>query len=269
MKNLIKLALIVCFLNAGVCTGEEAIPKAFIADDAGEIVYLDKKTSEPRSRISFSIKQTSKDGHKRYEYTSHGKGDYGKYKNVTWDITAEIEAKDDFLYPLYSRRIIKNEKSDIIVEQKKRFDYSRRKIYATVSDGSGRVLKSKIFPIKGRTIDSAAMGYFLRTFAAHRNDKAYNSFYVVSNDANLYRLNIKNMGPEVVETPLGKIETIKLKLTPDLGLLTAIAGFIAPETFVWLERQTPHAWIKYDGLETNLGSKHITAIISAKEPSPK
>ena len=226
----------------------------------GTCVY--KETLQLRSNLTSSINRFSRDGKIFYKYTEHGKGDYDKYQDVTWEIDAEMEEKEDFLYLLYANRIIRDGEGNVVVKYEKQFDYEKRKIHYISSYGKGNIIKKKNFPIKGKTTDNITLSYFLETFVAHRSDKSYGSFYLISSEPRLYRIHIKVIGSEDLELPMGKIKAVKLRLIPDLGLLTGLSGAFIPPTYVWHTEQPPFIWLKYEGLETGLGSSHVVVYIS-------
>ena len=79
-----------------------------------------------------------------------------------------------------------------------------------------------------------------------------------------YRINIKVLGVEELDLPTGKIKAIKLRLIPDLGLLTGLSGAFIPPTFIWYTEAYPYMWLQYEGLETGLGSSHIKTYVMEK-----
>jgi len=224
--------------------------------------YVLKGTSDLRSNFSSLVKRFSRDGKIFYKYTEDGNGDYDKYLNITWDIDAEMEEKEDLVYLLYSNRTIRDKDDRVVVKYEKRFDYDKGKIYYTSSDAKGNIIKETTFPIKGYTTDDATMGYFLKTFVAHRDDKRYRRFYLISNEPRLYNITIKVITTEVLELPTGNIRAIKLRLIPNFGILTALTGALIPPTYVWYNEEPPYVLLQYEGLEAGLGTSHIVAYIS-------
>jgi len=73
---------------------------------------------------------------------------------------------------------------------------------------------------------------------------------------------IKPIGMEILDLPAGKVKSIKLRLIPNLGILTGIIGSLIPPTFMWYIDQAPYEWLQYQGLETGIGSTHIKAYLS-------
>jgi len=266
MKYL-KLILAACFLFVVDFGYSEETSKAFMHKyESGEVIYTNKKGSTMRAKASFSTERIPQEGRLIYKFTSNGQGNYDKYKDITWDVVTEMEEKEDFLYPLQSTRVIKDKQGSIIVKYDRRYDYDKQKIYYTLSDGQGKIIQNKEFSIKGKTVDGDTLTSFLKTFVAHSNMDGYRTFYLLSAKAELYKTTIKVIGREILELPIGKINAIKLSLILDLGNLEAL-GSLIPPTFVWYTEKEPYDWLKYEGLETGLGSEHIITYISKKEPT--
>ncbi|MFA4991015.1 MAG: hypothetical protein WC569_00340 [Candidatus Omnitrophota bacterium] len=263
MKSSIKKILILYLLFAAARASAEEISAAFMREhESGGIIYTDKKTSVQRSMVTFSTERILRDGRVTYRYAARGEGDYDEYKNSVWDIEAVMEERDGLLRPIYSLDRFKDKDGRAVIGHEKRFDYDKQKIYYTVHDPGGKITKKITFPMKGITVDSATLTDFLKTFAARRDEKTHKVFYLISDKAELFRITVKDLGIETLELPEGKIRAIKLRLIPNLGLLTGVANSLVPPTFVWYKEQEPHDWLQYEGLETGMGSAHITARFS-------
>jgi len=268
MGKIIKYVYIICILfliilKVGNLSGsekKEALPrkisKAFMYEyEKGQYSVIAKKASALRAVNSFSTKRIYKDGEIFYKFTQKGSGDYDKYKDVFWEVEAEIKEKEGFLYPAYTIHTIKDKKNnDIIVRYEKRYDYKKKRVYYLAANNEGKVLKKKVFPIKGKTVDDFTMVYFLRSFISHLGEKGYRSFYLLTSEPRLYKIDIKVIGKENIKLPIGEREAIKIRIVPNLGLLTGIAKALVPPTYLWFEKEVPHIWLKYEGLESGLGS---------------
>ncbi len=253
-----KLILIICLLSIPLQARAEDISKAFMRKhENGDIVYINKETSALRSKSTFTTERILEDSRVMYKYTANGKGDYDEYKNVAFDIETMMEEKDGFLFPVYSFQYVKDTDGGLIARYEKKFDYAGKKINYSIYDAKGGIIKKIVFPIKGKTVDGPSMVHFLKTFAAHRGENSYKTFYLISDKAQLYKINIKDMGIETIEISGNKISAIKLRLIPDLGLLTGVAKSLIPPTFVWYNAQEPYDWLRYEGLETGVGSTYV------------
>jgi len=242
---------------------EEILPKKFSKAlmyeyEKGQYSVIVKKTSALRAVNSFSIKRIYEDGEIFYKFTQKGSGDYDKYEDVFWEVEAKIKEKKGFLYPIYTIHTIRDKKNnDIIVKYEKHYNYKKKRVYYLATNNEGKVLKKRVFPIKGKTVDDFTMVYFLRSFISHLDEEGYRSFYLLTSEPRLYKIDIKVIGKENVKLPIGKREAIKIRIIPNLGLLTGIAKALVPPTYLWFEKKTPHIWLKYEGLESGLGSAHV------------
>lgn len=260
MRQLINILFIICVLTTtSAVNANETSPAFMPKSEDKEVVYVDKKTGKERSRLSISLRKISREDQIIYQISSRGKGDYDKYQDVTWETTSEMEEKQDLLYPLQSVTVIKEKSGQVSVTHKRRFDYAMKKIFCSLSDADGNITKEKTFPLKGLTADSATLTYVLKTYVARRNEKKYRDFYLLSDKEKLYRVTIKEIGTEALDLPLGKTECVKLRLVPNLGILTGVIGSLIPPTFVWYIDEPPYEWLQYQGLETGIGSTHIRA----------
>ncbi len=260
MRQLINILFIICVLTTTSAVSADETSPAFMPDrEEKEVVYVDKKTGKERSRLSISLRKISREDQIIYQISSRGKGDYDKYKGITWETTSEMEEKQNLLYPLQSITVIKETSGQVDVTHKRRFDYNRKKIFCSLSDIDGNIIEEKTLPLKGLTADSTTMTYVLKTYIAHRDEEKCRDFYLLSDKGKLYRVTIKEIGTETLNLSSGKVECIKLRLIPNLGILTGVIGSLIPPTFVWYIDEPPYEWLQYQGLETGIGSTHIRA----------
>ncbi|MCM8773372.1 MAG: DUF3108 domain-containing protein [Candidatus Omnitrophica bacterium] len=242
-------------------------PTLFIFDEEkSEVTYLIKKTLEPRSTLSSTFTKLIREGKTVYKLTQSGKGNYDKYEDITWTVEAEMEEKDGFLLPNYSIHTLFDNTGKTIIKYEKKYDYDKEKIFYTATDANGKVLKNNTFPMKGKTVDDFTMVSFLRKFIPHLNEEGYKTYYLLTSEPKLYKIDIKVIGEETLELPAGKIETIKIRIIPDLGLLTGVAKAMVPPTYLWFTKKEPYMWVKYEGLECGLGSTHIVNYITQSQP---
>lgn len=257
MFRAIRICVFVSFLAISFSVQAQDISQAFMPQrQQGRGAYLDKKTKETRSEFS-SVVERSEGA--VYDLVIEGKGDYGKYSTVFWRVDVRMQEKDGLLYTESSKRVIKDEEGNIVITYEKEFDYPNKKVYFVSRNGKGDIVKEKTFPIKGKITDNNSLIYFLKTFIAHRSDKEYSQFYLISSEPKLYRIKIKVIGDEVLNISKGNINTIKVRLIPQFGILTGLTKAIVPPTFVWYTKKSPYFWLQYEGLETGLGSAHIVS----------
>ncbi|MFH1478989.1 MAG: hypothetical protein ABIG92_04360 [Candidatus Omnitrophota bacterium] len=264
MKYLLVITLIFGVLFPSLAYSED-ISQAFISDyESRDSVYVYKGTLKERSRYTSSIKRLDQNGRVYYKFTESGSGDYDKYKDISWESTARLEEVGGFLYTIYSTQTIKDKDGSIIIMHEKLFDYEKNKVEYIAKDFQGNIIKKQAFPIKDKTTDNISLVYFLRALIAHRGDKGYRSFYLISNEPRRYRINVKVIGEEALRLPGKEVTAIKLRLIPDMGILTGLSNALIPPTYVWHGKESPYMWLQYEGLESGLGSECIVTYVLDK-----
>lgn len=260
-----KAALLVLILFSAVRASADT-PSGFFPyqEETDEIVFIDKKTGEQRSVLTYTLKKTLSQGETVLDFYRTGKGKCDKYRDITWETTARLKEKNGFLYVLNSSCTAKDPQAKIILRYEKRFDYAQKLIYWRQLDADGNITKEVRFPIKGKTADDTTLIYFLRAYVANRNDPDYRSYYFLSNEPKLYKVNIKVMGHETPDLSIGTGKAVKLKLTGDMGIIDDILDKYVPHTYVWYEDAPPYAWLQYEGLETSMQSANVTAYVTKR-----
>ncbi|MCP4652995.1 MAG: hypothetical protein GY858_06400 [Candidatus Omnitrophica bacterium] len=251
----LKIFLALFFMTTAISGNAQEPSSASILDfEYGKDICVTKKSGHLRSERTFSIKKLPGNNQPIYQINQHGKGDYGKFKQVTWDAVAEVVERGGFLYPNFSTQTIKNEDGTVAIKYEKIYDYRKKRIFYSATNKDGKVIKKKIFPIKGKTVDDLTMGPFLKAVIANRDKKEHLRYYLVSSEPKLYKINVKDLGIETLDHSSGAIEAIKVRLIPDFGILTKVTSALVPPTYFWCTTNSPHEVLRYEGLETGLGS---------------
>jgi len=234
-------------------------------EESGKIVTVLQGPMKLRAQSRYSIKKTTESGKTIYEIILNGHGDYDRFEDVNWTIESRVRETDGLLYPLYSICTIKDKKQNILSVYRKAFDYDQQAISFSIIDEKGREQEPQTFPIKGPTTDDTNMVYFLKKFIALNHDPEYQSFYLLSSEPKLYKVNIKALGEETLDLPGGKEKAIKFQLMADLGPLTELAAKIVAPTFIWYKKDDPSAWFQYQGLEIGRHSAHIISSLTESQ----
>ncbi len=250
----------VIFFGSAVCadTVTEIFP---YQKETDSVIFIDKKTKEKRSELTYTLKKTLSPGEAAFDFYRTGKGKCDKYQDITWETTARLKEKEGFLYLLNSSCVAKDPRGNIILRYEKQFDYDNRLITWRQLDADGKIEKEARYPIKGKTTDDVTLVYFLRTYVANRNTPGYQTYYFLSNEPKLYKVNIRVLGNETLDLPIGTKKAIKLKLTGDMGIVDDILDKYVPHTYVWYEDAPPHEWLQYEGLETSMQSANVIAYV--------
>ncbi len=68
-----------------------------------------------------------------------------------------------------------------------------------------------------------------------------------------YNIELDMMGAEEILLMGKTIKAYKLRLDPDLGIFSFINIFL-PDAYVWHYAEGQHEWLRYDGLESGIGT---------------
>ncbi len=261
MKKLCLLIIILNFSSPIFGEIKNHAPSVPLEEETLEIIYINKKDSQPYAQATLSIKKNLQLEKTYYQLIQKGKGNYDQFKDVQWTMTSHMMGDHSSLLILESTTHIYDNDHAQLAQFKKGYDYQKSEITFQMLNNRGNVLQEKIFPIKGPTCDDVTLVHFLRAFVADRNKEQYKKFYLLTNEPKLYQVIIKNRGKEILNLPIGRINAMKIQLMADLGPLTEIVAQFVPPTFVWYSDQYPYDWLQYEGLESGFGSANIKAYL--------
>ena len=220
---------------------------------------------KPRSSFTMAFRTVTRNSQIFYEVTAVGKGAFDKYSHAEWTVTSQLVPEGKFIKPLWTQAEIKDFDGKKTIWLETRFDYDKKKIIMTARDSKETTTKNFVYPIKGLTVDYASLHYFLKPFLAEEMRKKDQSFYFLTIEPALYKVNLRFEKNEKLNFPSGPTTALKLRLIPDFGVLSNILDKLVPPTYLWYENQPPYHWLKYQGLETGLHSPHIAAYLGEPE----
>jgi hypothetical protein len=178
-----------------------------------------------------------------------GAGVYGNDKrNKTWAYQSYFVKEATRLIPQQVKIAFKNEKGGIISSIDKFYDQKTRKIICDVNG------KRKEFDFKQDVIDTENLGVCLNNYPFE--EKRDLNFYLLTHEPTLYKITIKYRGQEKIAIGKNEFECHKLEMIPDLGALNIFGAFV-PKTYFWFETKSPHHFVRYEGLESGLGTPYI------------
>jgi len=226
-----------------------------------EVVVNINKTDKEHARNNIRIKKIGENDVNQYYIQSNGSGDYGKYKNVSWEKEAVVKEDKNHLKTIYSQMIIKDKKGDIVAHYKNSYDYENGLIEFEKSGKSDFDYIKKEFSLKGPVCDDVTMIHFLKNYTANLGKKGFNYFYLLTNEPKLYKVKIKEIGKDILIINNKRKESVKLQLMADLGPLTDISAKVVPPTYVWYENKAPFNWLQYEGMDLGFRSENVKATL--------
>jgi len=225
------------------------------ATEEGAYRTLLKKSGKVIWQASWSVNKTHKDGKDIVKITERGKGKYNDSpQDVKWVMETSLIPGNNPLI-LETIRTTRDSGNDELWRRNKIFDYPNRKLIAEQFE-YGKLKKRKTAHLPGTiTFTSDILAIFLRGYDFGASQPF--DFYIFSSEAKLFRIQAQVVGTETVRVPAGEFECYKMELILDLGVVNVLTKYILPKTYMWFSKEQPHSWVKFEGLESGIGSPYV------------
>ncbi len=178
-------------------------------------------------------------------FTEEGKECIKEGKCKTW-ISSGFSYLDGT--PYWIKVTLKDSQGKAIENVEKFYDRENKEVICNVNK------KIKEFEFKENLVDKQNIVIFLMNYPFE--EKRNLDFYLLTHDPALYKLNLKFRGKEKIRIKDREIECYKLEMLPDLGFFNFFRVFI-PKTYFWFETSPPHYFVRYEGLESGIGTPYV------------
>lgn len=240
------------------------LPKAdaldFKVQEKQTVDYVLDQSKDLYARSSILIEKALKHGVDEYVLTVKGEGRQDNHKDVNWIKTSRFVVEKEKIKPLRTIETIRTPKNEIIVQYSKEYDYKKGKVSFLKTNNKGRVVTRSTFSIKGPICDNVTLPYFLRYYAAHLNEKGYEHFYVLTNEGQMQKVVLKNLGVEVLTLSKGSVKAQKIEVLIDLGFLADLV-IQNEEMYFWFSADGEYRWLQYEKKEAGAESISIRAFV--------
>ena len=205
-----------------------------------------------RSTINFTFEKIKPE---MFRLVQKGRGDYDTHRDVTWETESIVELKDNLFRPLKSSRIIHDCDGKNLKELHLDYDYTNDLIFFTVI--TPNITIKKKFPLKGLTVDGSNLLVLVAKLIENRKD----SFYLMTDLANMYRINIKYDKDQTANFKGKSVETVRVRMFPAMGIFdTFLENTITP-SYGWYTKATPCKFLRYEGKEVDRDSKNVITFV--------
>jgi len=225
------------------------------ATEEGAYRTLLKKSGKVIWKAHWSVNKTSKDGKDIIKITEMGNGKYNDSpQDISWIMeTSLITGKNPLI--LETIRIASDSGNNELWRRNKIFDYSNKRLIAEQFE-YGELKKRKTARLPATiTFTSDILAIILRGYNFETPEPF--DFYIFSSEAKLFRIQAQMIGTETVRVPAGELECYKMGLILDLGVANLVTKYILPKTYMWFSKKPPHYWVKFEGLESGIGSPYV------------
>jgi len=178
-----------------------------------------------------------------------GSGIYGKdRKYKSWHSDAYYKFKNLVPLPYQTKLVYKDENGRLLQTIEKFYGQPGNKV---VFRSNG---KDQSFDMKDDLIDREILGAALANYPfAEKRDLL---FHLLTNEPKIYPMTVKYIGMENLKLGEKTVACHKIQMIPDLGALNIFGAFV-PKTYFWYKTDEPYDFIRYEGLESGLGTPYI------------
>lgn len=245
--------LIGLFVGGASASAEPLRVPTMDAKERGALVTF-AKNGGVRWKAEWTLEQVTVNGQRLVRFTETGQGRYSPFKEeVRWTLEALWNAEDAFS-PLSFEKTVSDMNGGLLVRERKAFDLARGRVQFQRQDSAALTSTMKELEVPSDTLAVEGIGTALRSlpFDPPRPFRAH----LLTNEPELYEVTLEPRGRERVKTQAGEFECYKVELVPHLGLLSVFRVFV-PKTYFWFTVAPPHFWVRYQGLESGLGTPHV------------
>jgi hypothetical protein len=186
-------------------------------------------------------------------FTEVGHGRYSPYAlPISWSLVGIWTAGSDFR-PLRFEKTITDAEGHTIATERKTFDQAAGTVrFERTKAGHHPETKQLRIPPDTLTVEGIAG---ILQFLPFENWRPFTA-HLLTNDPQVYAITLELRGKERVRTSAGEIESYKIELVPQLGVLGVFRPFLRKAHF-WFSTAAPHVWVRYEGPENGQGSPQV------------
>lgn len=248
MKRILLCLLVVCFFFSSISSAEIFQIERMRHGREG-LKARDKASGEDLWQSVIEVQRIEHEGDPYLYIKEEGAGIYGKDKKYkSWVSEAYYLYKDGRATPYQTKLVYKDREGKILQTVTKIYDPEAKKAIVRLNG------EEKRFDFEADLIDKELLGTALQNYPfAQKRDV---EFHLITNEPTRYKITVKYRGTEKIEVDGKEVACHKLQMIPDLGLLNVLGAFV-PKTYFWYRIDPPHDYVRYEGLESGLGTPYI------------
>ena len=143
------------------------------------------ETGVLRSRLTGDFEKISGN---LYSLKRSGKGSYGDFKDVTWNISSEMKLEKDMFSPVHTLFTIKDKDNRIVYTSDTEYDYEQGSIRVSKEYKKNEKPEKSTFELNPSTADYSTFIYFLRPLMGELLSGKTVKFNFVTSEPSLYKL---------------------------------------------------------------------------------
>lgn len=190
-----------------------------------------------------------------YIMTEKAQGIYSSFKGrVSWVAEMKFERTKDSVRPISLDKRVFDAQGRMIRREKQEFDLTDNTATCTHEDPTRNIFRTRKFRFNKDVVTRLSLGFYAQKFLDSGKTSA--KLQMVSEEPNVYNVDLKRMGKEITEVNGRKLTAYRLCIDPELGVLNFVKVFL-PKSYVWLSVVPKYEWLRYTGLEGGVTSEKV------------
>jgi hypothetical protein len=240
------------FLILAILFWAQLAPPAAADRESGAILARTKE-GEQLWTNEWTMDKVVIDGRPAVRFTENGEGVAAPFRQrVRWSVDAIWTAGAAFR-PLRVEKTVTALDGKVLQREFKQFNAATRTVeFRREEAGSPRPFVKKL----DAPADTLAVEGLAAALRSLPFDGPPARAHLLSNEPRLYEVTFAVRGRERVRTPGGEVESYRVELVPDAGILNIFRVFF-PKAFFWFAAEAPHFWVRYEGPENGPGTEAV------------
>jgi len=194
-----------------------------------------------------------------YAMVEKGEGIYSSFKGrVSWVARMEFERTGDSIRPMRMEKRVFDEKGGLIRLEKQEFDLANNTGTCTHDEPENNISRTKNFKFDKDVVTRLSLGLYAQKFL--ENGKASQRLQMVSEEPNVYDIELRLLDKEIIEVNGRKVTAYRLSIDPYLGLF-GFAKVFLPKAYAWHSAGPNYEWLRYMGLEGGINSAKVEVTV--------
>lgn len=246
------MSLILYLLTSVATLAASALAFPLNAPEKGSLTAVGKDGKQ-RWQAEWSMQPQNRKGASVVRLTEEGRGIYSPFETpVHWKMESWWLAGPP-LRPGRVERQVYDPQGEVLLSWKTEFDWAAGLARFERRSSNGEML-SKVIEVPPDTWTPDGLAVALRQMDF--KEGATISAHLLTDEPKLYSVRFRIESREKVPTGQGDIDCYKVGMDVDLGLLS-LFKFAIPDTRLWFAAESPHMWVRYQGLEDGRRSPQI------------
>ncbi|MDD5173465.1 MAG: hypothetical protein WC482_04195 [Candidatus Omnitrophota bacterium] len=194
-----------------------------------------------------------------YIMTEKAQGVYSSFKGqVSWVAEMKFERTEDNIRPISLDKRVFDAGGNVIRHERQEFDLAANTGICTHKEPARNISRTRKFKFNRDVVTRLSLGLYAQKFL--ESGKTSERLQMVSEEPQLYNIELKRMGRETIGLNGRKVAAYRLCVDPRLGVLNFVKVFL-PRSYAWHSAVPEYEWLGYAGLEGGINSEKVEVLI--------